>query len=87
MTIHEEKALRIESATLGAEIVLRKLGIVRDEISQREAYRIFGEANVKSWLNSHLITRVKESSGNSKVTYSLIELETIERLIHNRKIK
>ena len=87
MTLHEEKTLRIESASMGAEIVLKKLGIIRDEISQREAYRIFGEATVKSWLNAGLITRVKGDTANSKVTYSLIELETIQRLIDNRKIK
>lgn len=87
MNILEEKNIRIESASLGAEIVLRKLGIVRDEISQREAYRLFGEAKVRSWMNQGLISRVKSGAVNSKTTYSLIELEVIQRLESSLKLK
>lgn len=87
MTIEDEKNLRIESATMGAEIVLRKLGIVRDEISTREAYRLFGEAHVKSWTNQGLLSRVKLVEASSKATYSLIELETIAHLCAIRRIK
>ena len=87
LTLIEEKELRIESASLGAEIVLRKLGIVRDEISQREAYRLFGEAKVRSWVNQNLVQRIKTGASTSNVTYSLIELETIQTLEANRKLK
>ena len=87
MTLFEEKQLRIESAKMGAQIALSKLGLIKDEISQREAYRIFGESNVKSWKNEGLINRVKIGENTSKSTYSLIELETIKNLKSNGKIK
>ena len=87
MTLIEEKQLRIESARMGAQIALSKLGLIKDEISQREAYRIFGESNVKSWKNEGLIKRVKIGENTSKSSYSLIELETIKNLKSNGKIK
>lgn len=87
LTLIEEKELRIDSARLGAEMVLRKLGIVRDEISQREAYLLFGEAKVRSWVNQSLVQRIKTGASTSNVTYSLIELETIQQLEANRKLK
>jgi hypothetical protein len=87
LTLFEEKQLRIESARMGAQIALSKLGLIKDEISQREAYRIFGESNVRSWKNEGLIKRIKIGENNSKSTYSLIELETIMNLKENRKLK
>ena len=38
--LHEQKTLIMESAALGASIALNRLGLIKDEISQREAYRI-----------------------------------------------
>lgn len=70
----------MESAALGASIALNRLGLIKDEISQREAYRIYGESCVRTWLNRGLIHRVKIGEKNSKVTYSRIELETVKRL-------
>lgn len=87
LSIIEEKKLRIESAAMGAEIALHKLGLIKDEISQREAYRVFGEAKVRSWVNQGLVSRVKTGSRNSKTTYSRIELETIKSLEDKRLIK
>ncbi len=87
MTLFEEKQLRIESATIGAEIVLKRLGLIKDEISQTEAYREFGQAKVQSWRNQGLIRRIKAGPGNSKATYSRIELETIRNIEIQRKLK
>lgn len=87
LSLLEEKNLRIDSARIGVEIALARLGLIKDEISQAEAYRNFGEAKVRSWINSGLCTRVKLGDKNSKATYSRIELETINALINNHKIK
>lgn len=87
MTLFEEKQMRIEAATIGAQIVLKRLGLIKDEISQAEAFREFGMARVKSWLNQGLISRIKMGDRNSKATYSRIELETIQNIEKQRKLK
>lgn len=86
MTLQEEKNLRIESAELGVTLALRRLGLVKDEISEREAYRIYGQSNVRSWVNRGLTSRVKVGAGNAKATYSRIELDTIKSLEDRRKL-
>lgn len=85
--LFEEKTLRMEMAELGAANILKRFGIIRDEISQRQAYERFGEAKVKTWFNKGLVTRVKCGQRNSKVTYSLIELELLDKLEKQNKIK
>lgn len=87
MGLYEEKTLRMEMAELGAANILKRFGIIKDEISQRQAYARFGEAKVKTWKNLGLITRVKCGQGNSKVTYSLIELELLQKLEERKKLK
>lgn len=87
MTLFEEKQMRIEAATIGAQIVLKRLGLIKDEISQAEAFREFGQATVRSWQNQGLVTRIKTGQRNSKATYSRIELETIRNIENQRKLK
>jgi len=88
MTLLEEKEMRIEAATMGAEKALSRLGLIKDDMSQNEAFRIHGRALVESWRNTGYITRVKIGSGkNAKATYSRIELETIAKLWKTRKLK
>jgi len=87
MNLLEEKVIRIEAARMGAEIALSRLGLIKDEISQREAFRLFTEAKVSSWVNSGLVTRVKSGSNNSKATFSRIELETVKSLEDRRRLK
>ncbi|MDP2235020.1 MAG: hypothetical protein Q8J88_01180 [Bacteroidales bacterium] len=66
------------AAELGAINALKKAGIMqKDELSQREAYRRFGESKVKAWRIQGKLKRIKLGEGNAKVTYSLTELETI----------
>jgi hypothetical protein len=66
------------AAELGALNALKKVGLSgKDEISQREAYRRFGEANVKKWKHLGRIKRIKVGLSNHKATYSLAELESI----------
>lgn len=78
-----------EAAHMGALKALKQSGLkVNDEISQRAAYRRFGEGNVKRWLSLGLLKTVKLSDRNSKVTYSLQELTSIQSTLYvstNRK--
>jgi hypothetical protein len=68
-----------EAAELGAASMAKELGVLKDEISQREAYRRFGEANVKLWVAKGLVKRIKGGEGkNSKVYYSLTELMAVQ---------
>lgn len=87
MTLFEEKQMRISCAEMGAVIALNRLGLIKDEISQREAYRLFGQGKVRSWHNLGLIRRIKTGPGNSKATYSRIELETIRNIESENKLK
>lgn len=87
MELFEEKNLRMEMAELGAANILKRFGIIKDEISQRQAYERFGEARVKTWKNRGLVKRVKCGERNSKVTYSVIELEVLDNLEKNNQIK
>lgn len=88
-TILEQKDLYIGIAELAVEKTLVKFGIVRDEISQAEALRIPGITRglLESWQNEGLLKRVKLGTGNHKVTYSRIELELIQKLKQERKLK
>ncbi|MEG1726052.1 MAG: hypothetical protein RR313_11725 [Anaerovoracaceae bacterium] len=85
--LFEEKTLRMEMAELGAANILKRFGIIKDEISQRQAYERFGEARIKSWKNRGLVSRVKCGERNSKVTYSLIELGLLDKLEKQNQIK
>jgi hypothetical protein len=80
MEIAENKLRNMLSAAaeLGALLALKKAGVSHsDEISQREAYRRFGESRVKKWLHTGRIRRLKGGERNHKATYSLAELETM----------
>mgnify|MGYP001151303721 CR=1 FL=1 len=78
LEVYQLKNMLQTAAEMGATIALKKAGLkAKDEISQREAYRRFGESKVKVWRTRGLIKRVKEGNRNAKATYSLIELEAI----------
>lgn len=87
LSLLEEKQLRIEAATMGATIALSRLGLIKDEISQREAFRIAGEALVRTWLANKYLSRINGKGRNSKVTYSRIEVETLLSLYQKGKLK
>ena len=85
--LFEQKNLIMESAALGASIALNRLGLIKDEISQREAFRVYGESLVRTWLNRGWITRIKPGAGITKVTYSRIELDTVKQLYNKGKLR
>ena len=77
----------IDIAEMGARKAISRLGLIKDEISQREAYRQFGEGRVKVWIQRGLCKRVKIGERNAKTTYSLIELELLDRLEKINRLK
>ena len=81
------KSLVMDCAELGADIALKKLGLVKDQISQREAYRVFGEGNVAYWVRRCWIKRIKTGERNSKVSYPRIELQTVRRMVEDGILK
>lgn len=67
-------------AELGAANYAKMLFPAKDLISQREAYRSFGEARVKRWVAQKLVTKVRGgTTERSKVLYSRAELLTVEK--------
>lgn len=54
-------------------------GEERPFLSQREAYRIFGEGLVKRWVREGLIKRRKDGEGTSTVRYDRLELEVLSK--------
>jgi hypothetical protein len=59
---------------------LRELRLLKDEISQREAHRIFGGGVVQSLLNRGKIERVVGVGRRSKIIYFRSQIETALKL-------
>ena len=56
-------------------------------IMESAAFRVYGESLVRTWLNRGWITRIKPGAGNTKVTYSRIELDTVKQLYNKGKLR
>lgn len=70
----------MEMAELGAANYAKMVSPAEDLISQREAYRLYGEANVKMWVRTGLVKPTRRgTSKNSKKTYSRAEIMSIEK--------
>lgn len=86
MEIFEIKNMIMQMSELGAANFSKRIAPAKDAISQREAYRSFGEARVKRWISQDLISSVRSGDTiRSKVLYSLAELisvETSEKIAH-----
>ena len=87
LSILEERDQHIALAKTVAKIILSQLNIKSDEIKEREAFREFGESEIRSLRNEKLITWVRGPAINSPHTYSRIEIETVIRLKNERKLK
>ncbi|MGN1211350.1 MAG: hypothetical protein ACI4TM_06665 [Candidatus Cryptobacteroides sp.] len=73
--LYELKNICKDMAELGVAQYIRATSPAEDFISQREAYRMFGETRVKNWLRMGLITAQQNGTGkNSKRLYSKADL-------------
>ena len=80
LELYELKNLCMDMAELGAANYAKRIAPATDTISQREAYRSFGEARVKRWFTMGLIKTVRNgSTKRSKILYSRAELLTVEK--------
>lgn len=61
----------VKDVALQLSTLLRQAKDEKEVVSQREAYRIFGEANVRRWFRQGLLT-VRKRPG--KVEYLMSEL-------------
>ncbi len=80
LDVYQLKSLLHTAAQTGAMEALKRAGVkTKDEISQRMAYRLYGESRIKKWKRDGLIKAVKigDIGTNKKVTYSLSELTSL----------
>lgn len=68
-----------EFAELISIVTLTKAGLLPEFISQSDAWRQFGKANVKNWVSWGIVKRIKEGERNTTVRYSRVELESAAR--------
>lgn len=75
LELYELKNICMDSAALGVAAYERQLEPKRDAISQREAYRLFGEATVRRWVEQDVVKAWRDGrSKNSPKRYSRAEL-------------
>ena len=80
LELFELKNLCLEMAELGAANYVKQTKPSVDLISQREAYRLFGESRVKRWVHQGFVTGLRGGcSTNSKVLYSMAELMATDK--------
>jgi len=79
LELYELKNICMQMSELGAANYAKRVTPGKDAISQREAYRSFGEARVKRWVSVNLVNPVRSGSHTkSKVIYSIAELLAVE---------
>lgn len=79
LTSAQLRRLLEESAKAGAAAFARTLQPKDDLVTQREAYRLFGEARVKRWLADGLLTTERTgTSVRSRRLYSRAQLYAAE---------
>lgn len=75
LELYELKNICMDSAALGVAAYERQVEPKRDAISQREAYRLFGEAAVRRWVEQELVGTWRDGKcRNSPKRYSRAEL-------------
>lgn len=78
LDLYQLKNLCMDMASLGAANFVKATCPVKDLISQREAYRQFGEARVKRWKMEGRINHERNGQQrNSKLLYSRAELMAV----------
>jgi hypothetical protein len=69
----------VDFAEIGAKKALIDAGVIRPYLKLREAYRLYGEAQVKRWLKEGLINSVKDGNNNATVRINRIEIEAASK--------
>ncbi|NQX54443.1 hypothetical protein HQN86_12530 [Pedobacter panaciterrae] len=66
------------AAELGAKKALCATGLIKPYLSKAEAFRLFGRANVESWIGSGLLTPRKDGDHSSCWRIGRLEAESIK---------
>lgn len=75
LDLYEFKNICAQMAELGASNYAKSIAPAKDLISQREAYRVFGEARVKRWVHDGLVKGSRMGTTlRSKIQYSRADL-------------
>jgi len=78
--LYELKNLCRDMAELGAANYAKMIEPLKDNLSQRKAYKNYGEARVKRWLRAGQINTQRSGSAvTSKIIYSRAELMAAEK--------
>ena len=67
-----------ETAILAAKRVLKEAGLIKDEISYREAVRRYGKWFTAHYTEGRLVGRKKVVGKNSKMHFSVAEIESLQ---------
>jgi hypothetical protein len=75
LPLYLHNSMMKEMAELGATNYAKILFPIKDSMSEREAFRAYGEMNVKRWVKTELVGwRRTGTAENSKKNYSRAEL-------------
>jgi len=73
--LFEIKQMMMQMSELGVANYVKHLQPAKDKLSQRQAYKRFGESDVRRWCKDGLISRQRTGKKeNSKFQYSYAEL-------------
>jgi hypothetical protein len=87
LELYELKNICMDMAELGAANYTKILSPVKDYLSQREAYGLFGETRVKSWAKRGLLHTIRSGETiRSKILYSYAELLSLDKAERMNKI-
>ena len=78
LDLYQLKNICKDMAELGAASYAKLLMPGKDRVSQRSAYKEYGEARVKRWVKSKMVQPVRSGSAvTSKIIYSRAELMSV----------
>lgn len=69
----------LDMIEVGRQDMAIQLGLVKDKISQRQAYKRFGEARIDTWEKRGLIQSTKDKGATSTRYYSLQQLTILDK--------
>lgn len=80
MELYELKNLCMDMAELGAANYAKNISLSVDSISQRAAFKEFGEARVRRWIKSKMVHKIRSGvTIRSKILYSRAELMAADK--------
>lgn len=69
----------IDAAEIGARKALEAMGLAKPFLKQREAFRLYGESQVKRWIKEGLIKPIKDGSATASVRINRVQIEAIAK--------